>query len=89
LHCGTSISEAIGKNLTGQTMNTGMKFFPGAKILKRINEVMTQDSPTPLLDDGQFVNDKGKVVKYRACLLAFGTNDVVTHVVIGVSWRSF
>lgn len=89
VHCGSLISQAIGKDLRGQTMTTNMKFFPGAKIIKRIDEVVAQASPSPLLDDGQFVNDAGKVVKYRACLLAFGANGVVTHVVIGVSWRAF
>lgn len=89
VHCGETISQAIGKDLTGQTMTTNMKFFPGAKIIKRIDDVVEQASPTPLLDDGQFVNEAGKVVKYRACLLAFGANGEVAHVVIGVSWRAF
>lgn len=89
VHCGQTISQAIGKDLRGQTMTTNMKFFPGAKIIKRIDEVMGQNAGTPLLDDGQFVNDQNKVVKYRACLLAFGANGVVTHVLIGVSWRAF
>ncbi|MCH2547008.1 MAG: PAS domain-containing protein [Alphaproteobacteria bacterium] len=89
IHCGETIAEAIGKDVTGQTMTTNMKFFPGAKIIKRLDEVVTQSAKTPLMDDGQFVNEGGKVVKYRACLLAFGANDIVTHVVIGVSWRAF
>lgn len=89
VHCGELISQAIGKDLRGQTMTTNMRFFPGAKIIKRIDEVVAQASPSPLLDDGQFVNDAGKVVKYRACLLAFGANNIVSHVVIGVSWRAF
>lgn len=89
VHCGQGVAQAIGHDLHGQTMTTNMKFFPGAKIIKRVDEVTSQSLPTPLLDDGQFVNDAGKVVKYRACLLAFGSNGVVSHVVIGVSWRAF
>lgn len=89
IHCGQMVAQAIGQDLTGQTMTTNMKFFPGAKIIKRVDEVTSQSLPTPLLDDGQFVNDAGKVVKYRACLLAFGANGVVSHVLIGVSWRAF
>lgn len=89
VHCGETITQAIGKNMVGQTLSTNMRFFPGAKIIKRIDEVVAQASPTPLLDDGQFVNDNGKVIKYRACLLAFGANGAVSHVVIGVSWRAF
>lgn len=89
VHCGQTVAQAIGHDLRGQTMTTNMKFFPGAKIIKRVDEVTSQSLPSPLLDDGQFVNDAGKVVKYRACLLAFGANGVVSHVLIGVSWRAF
>lgn len=88
-HCGQEISKAIGKDLTGQRMTSNMKFFPGAKIIKRIDEVATQVKPTPLLDDGQFINEKNQIIKYRACLLAFGNTQGISHVVIGVSWRAF
>lgn len=89
LHCGQEISKAIGKDLRGQRMTTNMKFFPGAKIIKRIDEVASQVKPTPLLDDGQFVNENNQIIKYRACLLAFGTSKSITHIVVGVSWRAF
>lgn len=89
VHCGQEITKAIGKDLRGQRMTTNMKFFPGAKIIKRIDEVAKQAQPTPLLDDGQFVNEKNQIIKYRACLLAFGSQKTITHVVVGVSWRAF
>lgn len=88
-HCGSKIIEAIGQDITGQRMSANMKFFPGAKIIKRIDEVSNLSTPTPLLDDGQFVNEKSKVIKYRACLLVFGAEKHVTHVIVGVSWRAF
>lgn len=89
MHCGDNISEAIGKNLTGETLTTHMKFFPGAKIIKRIDEVANFQAPSPLLDDGQFVSGKGKIIKYRACLLAFLAGERISHIVVGVSWREF
>lgn len=89
VHCGQEITKAIGKDLRGQRMTTNMKFFPGAKIIKRIDEVASQVQHTPLLDDGQFVNEKNQIIKYRACLLAFGTPKTITHIVVGVSWRAF
>ena len=90
VHCGTEIRKAVGQDLTGQTLTTNMKFFPGAKIIKRVDEVFDLAALTPLMDDGQFVNTDGKVVKYRACLLAFmNSNRIITHVMVGVSWRAF
>lgn len=89
VHCGSEIQKAIGQDLRGQRMTTNMKFFPGAKIIKRIDEVATQAVPSPLLDDGQFVNEHNKVIKYRACLLSFGTPQKISHIVVGVSWRAF
>lgn len=89
IHCGQEIAKAIGHNLSGRRMTTNMKFFPGANIIKRIDEVANLKEYKPLLDDGQFVNDKNQVVKYRACLLAFGTQDIVSHILVGVTWRTF
>lgn len=91
LFCGDEISRAIGRDMTGQTLNTKMKFFPGAKIIRRIDEVANREVNCPLLDDGQFVNDNGAVVKYRACLLAFtqANSNTISHILIGVSWRTF
>lgn len=88
-HCGPEIAKAIGQNLTGKRMSANMKFLPGAKILKRIDEVTALTPPSPLLDEGQFVNDKNQIIKYRACLLAFGMPGSISHVVAGVSWRAF
>ena len=46
-------------------------------------------SPTPLLDTGQFVSETSKVIKFRSCLLPFGTEERITHVVVGFSWREY
>lgn len=89
VHCGEEIAKAVGQNLSGQSLTTDMRFFPGVNIVKRIDEVFKQ-APAPIYDEGQFVNKSGKVVKYRACLLTFITNsNYVSHVLVGVSWRSF
>ena len=45
--------------------------------------------PKPLVDIGQFISENNKVVKFRSCLLPFGKDGVVTHVLAGLSWREF
>lgn len=90
VHCGEEIAKGVGQSLTGQMLSTNMKFFPGAKIIKRIDEVFDQAAIAPIMDDGQFVNTEGKVIKYRACLLSFmNSHRIITHVIVGVSWRAF
>src|SRR5690606_10700548 len=71
-YCGHAIKKVLGKDLTGQMLTANMRFFPGARIVKRIDEVARLQTGLPLLDEGQFVSDTAKIIKYRACMVAFG-----------------
>lgn len=79
--------KSIYGDMSGRTMHSGMKHFQGASIVRRMDEVIA--SPQIILDQGQFVNDRSKIVKYRSCLLPFGKDGKVTHVLAGLSWREF
>lgn len=79
--------KALYGNVAGRSMSTTQRHFQGASIVQRVGEVIAE--PSPIYDQGQFVNERSKVVKYRSCLLPFGTKDKVTHVVAGLSWREF
>jgi hypothetical protein len=84
---GEKVRTLYTRDMTGQTINTGQKHFQGAALIKKIADVITK--PEPLFDQGQFVNERSKIVKYRSCMLPFGVDNKVTHVVIGLSWREF
>lgn len=84
---GKKVQDLYGSDVSGQPVRPEQSKSRNASIIKRIGEVLA--NPTPLYDDGQFVNAKHKVVKYRSCLLPFGQNGEVTHVVVGLSWREF
>lgn len=87
-YVGTKITEIYGKNLTGQYATAQLKSIPGASVLKRMDELVLTGKP--LEDEGQFINEKSKIVKYRACLLPFGTEkNGVTQIVAGLSWKVF
>jgi hypothetical protein len=61
---------------------------PGGKVLNYIDKVMLD--PKPTIEDGQFINEKNQVVKFRSCLLPFGSDrDNITHIIAGLSWRAF
>jgi hypothetical protein len=85
-YVGSSAQQALGEDLTGTMFISRFHHFPGARIAKRIDEVV--DQGVPISDEGTFVNENSKVVMYRSCLLPFGTPDgKVTRVMLGLSWK--
>lgn len=84
---GDKVRKLYNEDLTGNTLKPKQKAIKGATIVQRIDDVVTQ--LIPIHDSGQFVNDNQKIVKFRSCLLPFGTENEVTHVVAGLSWREF
>jgi len=87
LYMGSSIKEAVGKDMTGEILSSKIANFPATKIVTKMDLVMEQK--IPMEDEGQFINDKHKIVKYRSCLLPFGNEDRVTNVLLGLSWSAF
>ena len=88
LTMGAALLEAYGRDMTGQQVQSRQMDFPGGRILQRLDDVIV--NPVPSTDEGQFINDKNKVVKYRACLLPLGNHlKKVTHVIVGISWKAF
>ena len=82
------IIEAYGRNLTGQIVNIKARTFPGSKVISKVDELILK--PAPVIEEGQFVSENNKIVKFRSCLLPFGKESgEVTHIVGGVSWRTF
>lgn len=80
--------KALYGHAQGRTVTAGQRHFQGAAIVGKVGQVIA--APQPMYDQGQFVNERSKVVKYRSCLLPFGTRDGrITHVVAGLSWREF
>ncbi len=87
-YVGSAIVEAYGKNLTGETVHAASRHFPGARIISKVDNLLT--NPTPIQEEGSFVNTQNKVVKFRSCILPFGKEDGrVTHIVGGVSSKTF
>lgn len=84
---GEKIRPIYGNEMVGRSFNTTQRHFQGAAIVRRMDEVMK--NPQPLTDVGQFINERSKVVKYRSCLLPFGRDGKVSHVVTGLSWREY
>ena len=84
---GDKVKDLYKEDLTGNTLSSKQRMFKGAAIVKRMDEVVK--NAEPVFDSGQFVNTDNKIVKFRSCLLPFGSTGEVTHVVAGLSWREF
>ncbi len=86
---GDKLSLFFGHDLVGREVSRpALRGFGGGKIASDIEEAATRRMP--LETEGKFVNDKNKVVKYRACILPFiNPQDTISHVVAGLSWREF
>lgn len=86
---GGKLVELYCENLTGRRISRKQKQFKAASLIKHAGQVI--NNPIPLQDEGKFINDKNKIVKYRSCLVPFGnpTTREVTHLLAGMSWREF
>ncbi len=84
---GDKLLSIFPDNPVGSYFSSNMKVMPAARLMRRMSELTIDGAP--LVDEGQFVNQMSKVVKFRSCLVPFGTNDKITHVVVGLSWREF
>jgi hypothetical protein len=84
---GDKLRSIYGNDMIGRSFNTAQRHFQGAAVVRRVEEVI--ENPSVLTDVGQFINENHKVVKYRSCLLPFGRDGKVTHVLVGLSWREF
>ncbi len=87
-YIGSKLSDVYTENLIGREVGVvGKSMISFASLNKKIESVARERKP--MEDENQFINDKSKIVKYRAVLLPFGTDGGVTHIVIGLSWREF
>jgi hypothetical protein len=87
-YVGKNTKEAMGTDMTGELFLTKFRNFPGVKLTKNIDSVVK--NRVPEYDEGSFINEKQKLVKFRSCLLPFGTTEGrVTHILLGLSWKAF
>ncbi len=88
-YVGHAVKEALGgDDPTGQRFTGDLTHFPGARIVKRIDQTVKERFP--LIDEGQFINPDNRLIKFRSCLLPFATKrEGVVQVVMGLSWRAF
>jgi hypothetical protein len=87
-YMGEAIVQLYGRDLTGCYADERVAQFPGAIVCRGLGPAATHRQP--LEEDGFFINEQGRLVKYRACFLPFGNETKgVTRIVVGLSGRVF
>lgn len=88
IHVGDQLVRMFGRDPTGTILDVRMNQYPYNIIAKQLDKVSIK--PEYTLNEGQFINERSKVVKFRACWLPFGTADgEVTDIIVGFSAREF
>lgn len=87
-HMGEKLIPMFGRDMTGQVLDTRMNQYPYNIISAKMDGVLK--SKEYVIGEGHFMNERGRVVKYRACWMPFGNEAKgVTHVVVGLSDREY
>lgn len=87
-YIGEKLIALLGQDLTHSSMNLRNSQYPYSIIIKSLETVIQERKF--VLDQNQFLTEKGHLVKYRGCIMPFGTEAKgVTHLVIGLSDRTY
>lgn len=84
IYLGTEIKNAYQGGLTDADMN-GMVSPNAAKLENCYTEII--NTCKPVVDEGEFINGHGDLVKYRQCLLPLGKNGQVEAIFGGMRYK--
>jgi len=85
-YVGDNLESIFGNDLVGKKVNSKPSFLPATKMIEKMDKSVK--NPFPITVEGQFLDERSKMVNYRACLLPFGSSrQNVTHFVTGLSWK--
>ncbi|MDX1974977.1 MAG: PAS domain-containing protein [Rickettsiales bacterium] len=87
-YMGDPLVKLYGTDLSGQIVERASSDFAGMVINAKLEKVANEG--VPMLDEGHFITRKGQMIKYRSCLLPFSNKKGnLTHIIVGISYRSF
>lgn len=85
-YLGPAIVQAYHGSLSAD--DAGGMVSPNANKLSH-NYARIIDSKQPIIEEGEFLNMAGELVKYRQCLLPFGVGGVVDSIFGGMRFKIF
>ena len=88
-YMGADIIKMFGRDYTNTDINRKIyNKYPFGVLVKTMDQAL--ETSTLVIDENQLVNEMGKVIKYRSCVLPFGNETKgITHFIVGISDRQF
>ncbi len=87
IYLGPSIIAAYGNEATGGNINTSLLSKHSGHITDVFDKVV--DTGKPLVEESEFRNLNGIMVRYRQCVLPLGEfNDDIDHLLGGMKWKA-
>lgn len=88
-YLGTSLIEAYGDDITGREVTEQLLYPHPPALLSSFKRVVLSGQPE--MDDSEFTNANGTLVKYRSCILPLGARgrDGVAFLLGGMKWKAF
>lgn len=89
LMLGSSLIAAYGDDLTGKSICEALLYPHPQPLLRAFGEVAR--TAEPLVEDNNFTNPAGLLIKYRSCLvpLAKFPDGPVAYVLGGMKWKAY
>ena len=84
---GEEIQKAYGKDFTGAYIDKMSHDFPGKTVIGALDKAV--DEKKYQFIEGQVINQKNNIIKYRNIVLPFGKDGKVENLLVGVSYREF
>lgn len=87
-YMGSHIIHVYGHDVCGRMVDSKSIFFPGKAMYEHMKAIVLEPKCESMA--GSFLNEKGDMVKYRACILPFGSQTRgVTHIIVGLAFQAF
>jgi hypothetical protein len=88
-HEGIKIKQTLEKDLKFKYINpSDNSGIINKSFINSLDECL--DQRKIIMSSGQFVTDKGRIVKYRDCILPFKKMDgKIDTLIVGISWKVF
>lgn len=88
-HLGQKLVDAYGDDITGKEIAETLLEQHPTSLFSQFNKVVTSGQPS--IDEDQFKNSRGMLIKYRACVLPLGskTQPGVAYLLGGMKWKAW
>ena len=89
VYLGQSLVEAYGDDLTNREVCERLVYPSNMSLVHKFGEIV--EAQKPAIEDNEFTNTKGLVVKFRSCMCPLSKREGggVDYIVGGMKWKAF